>query len=153
MFPKIGVPQNGWFIIENLIQMDDLGGTPIFGNTQMFCSHSLNVFEIAKTLSSVSQATSERRRLSSCRWRPRSARATGPRRTSLGKRKRPRSAKLFNILSLSIYLLVLPSKMYNYICTVDSTYLMHLLFQSWGKNPWFTRDPSKQFNPKVCKKP
>ena len=25
MFPKIGVPQNGWFIIENLIKMDDLG--------------------------------------------------------------------------------------------------------------------------------
>ena len=43
VFPKIGVPQNGWFIIENLIQMDDLGGTPIFGNTQMFYSHSLNV--------------------------------------------------------------------------------------------------------------
>ena len=25
MFPKIGVPQNGWFIMENLIKMDDLG--------------------------------------------------------------------------------------------------------------------------------
>ena len=35
MFPKIGVPQNGWFIMENLIKMDDLGGTPIFGNTHI----------------------------------------------------------------------------------------------------------------------
>ena len=25
MFPKIGVPQNGWFIMENHIKMDDLG--------------------------------------------------------------------------------------------------------------------------------
>ena len=25
VFPKIGVPQNGWFIMENLIKMDDLG--------------------------------------------------------------------------------------------------------------------------------
>ena len=34
VFPKIGVPQNGWFIMENRIKTDDLGGnTPIFGNT------------------------------------------------------------------------------------------------------------------------
>ena len=35
MFPKIGVPKNGWFIVENPIKMDDLGGTTIFGNIHM----------------------------------------------------------------------------------------------------------------------
>ena len=35
VFPKIGVPQNGWFVMENPIKMDDLGDTIIFGNTQL----------------------------------------------------------------------------------------------------------------------
>jgi len=34
MFPKIVVPQNGWFRMENLIEMDDLG-VPLFSETSI----------------------------------------------------------------------------------------------------------------------
>ena len=35
VFPKIGVPENGWFIVEHPIKMDDLGVPLFFGNIHM----------------------------------------------------------------------------------------------------------------------
>ena len=36
VFPKIGEPQNGWFIMENPIKMGWFEGTTVFGNIHMF---------------------------------------------------------------------------------------------------------------------
>ena len=45
VFPKIGIPQNGWFLMENPIKMDDLG-VPLFSekpimNVCVFVAHFL----------------------------------------------------------------------------------------------------------------
>ena len=39
VFPKIGIPQNGWFIMENPIKMDDLGIPLLLERPKLiFCS-------------------------------------------------------------------------------------------------------------------
>jgi len=39
VFPKIWEPQNGWFIMENSIKMDDLGA-PLFSETPRWCRNN-----------------------------------------------------------------------------------------------------------------
>ena len=45
VFPKIGVPQNGWFITENPIKIHDLGGPPLFLETHICILDSTSTFQ------------------------------------------------------------------------------------------------------------
>ena len=66
VFPKIGVPQNGWFIMENHIKVDDLGGFhPLFLETPNLNQMIRQAFD-ATLIALRYRSTSSRRRQKVC---------------------------------------------------------------------------------------
>ena len=53
VFPKIGVPQNGWFIMKNPIKMYDFG-VPLFLGTPIYM-YNLNIYDIELMVSTVTR--------------------------------------------------------------------------------------------------
>ena len=54
-FPEMGVPQNGWFIWENPIEMDDLG-VPLFQETTI-CGRKSRDFVFVGSIPKIDKLT------------------------------------------------------------------------------------------------